>query len=58
MYGKNSNTVHLFKKEDAFIPFMGGRPARETVISKDDILNLIITLNTTSDSLDLVQGML
>lgn len=30
-----------------YIPFLGGRPARETVISKDDVLNLSILLNTT-----------
>jgi hypothetical protein len=29
-----------------YIPFMGGRPDRKTVISMDDIVNLKITLNT------------
>jgi hypothetical protein len=30
-----------------FIPFLGGRPNRETVINMDDIVNLEILLNTT-----------
>ena len=30
-----------------YIPFLGGRPKRTTVISVDDILNLRILLNTT-----------
>jgi len=31
-----------------YIPFMGGRPERSTVISADDTLNLVILLNTTT----------
>jgi hypothetical protein len=31
------------------IPFLGGRPEREDVISDDDIMNLRITLETTND---------
>jgi hypothetical protein len=34
-------------KED-YIPFLGGRPNRETVICKEDVLNLTIALNTSS----------
>jgi len=30
-----------------YIPFMGGRPERATVIRMDDIMNLKINLNTT-----------
>jgi len=30
-----------------YIPFMGGRPERITVIRMDDIVNLKINLNTT-----------
>jgi hypothetical protein len=30
-----------------YIPFMGGRPERITVIRLDDIVNLKINLNTT-----------
>ncbi len=30
-----------------FIPFLGGRPKRETIIGKDEITNLKIELNTT-----------
>ncbi|MCU0609607.1 MAG: hypothetical protein MUF22_07565 [Chitinispirillaceae bacterium] len=29
-----------------YIPFLGGRPKRETVISSDDVINLTIRLNT------------
>jgi len=30
-----------------YIPFLGGRPERQTVIRPDDIVNLKIILNTT-----------
>ncbi|MGA2507662.1 MAG: hypothetical protein ABSF80_09320 [Chitinispirillaceae bacterium] len=30
-----------------YIPFLGGRPARITIISLDDIVNLKINLNTS-----------
>ena len=39
----------VLKKD--FIPFKGGRPARNTVIGKEDVLNLSIALNTAK-SLD------
>jgi hypothetical protein len=29
-----------------YIPFLGGRPERETVICYDDVMNLAIQLNT------------
>jgi len=29
-----------------FIPFLGGRPARDTVINDEDVMNLRITLGT------------
>jgi hypothetical protein len=29
-----------------YIPFLSGRPDRETVIGKDDLMNLAIVLNT------------
>jgi len=28
-----------------FIPFMQGRPIRDTIIQKDEIINLVIELN-------------
>jgi hypothetical protein len=31
-----------------YIPFLSGRPNRETVIGKDDMMNLAIVLNTTN----------
>jgi hypothetical protein len=33
--------------KEGYIPFLGGRPEREYVIGKDDIMNLKIILNTT-----------
>ena len=30
-----------------YIPFLSGRPERETVIGKEDLMNLEIVLNTT-----------
>jgi hypothetical protein len=32
--------------KDDYIPFLGGRPSRESTISEDEVINLIITLNT------------
>jgi hypothetical protein len=44
----DKRTVKLEKiLSDGFIPFLGGRPDRDTVIGKDDILNLVIALNET-----------
>lgn len=37
--------------KEGFIPFLGGRPKRLTIISRDDITNISIALNTT-DSVD------
>ncbi|MCX7727589.1 MAG: hypothetical protein N2053_12160 [Chitinispirillaceae bacterium] len=31
-----------------YIPFLGGRPKRNTLITKDEILDLKILLNTTN----------
>ena len=31
-----------------YIPFLGGRPQRTTVINSDDCINLTILLNTTA----------
>jgi hypothetical protein len=36
---------NVLKKD--FIPFKGGRPEREKVIGKEDVLNLAIALNTS-----------
>ncbi len=30
------------------IPFLGGRPQRESIIGNDDIMNLLIACNTCS----------
>jgi hypothetical protein len=42
---KRSIKLEDVLKKD-YIPFLGGRPKRETIINKDDIMNLEITLNT------------
>jgi len=34
--------------KDGYIPFLGGRPERETIICEDDIMNLRINLNITN----------
>jgi hypothetical protein len=41
--------IHLEKvmKPD-YIPFLGGRPERVTVIGEDDVVDLKINLNTTA----------
>ncbi|MBN1307158.1 MAG: hypothetical protein JXA18_04525 [Chitinispirillaceae bacterium] len=44
------------KKAD-YIPFLGGRPKRTTVIKKDDCINLKIYLNTTNGVDDLLKKM-
>jgi hypothetical protein len=31
-----------------YIPFLGGRPKREAVIGKEDIINVVIELNTSA----------
>lgn len=33
-------------KRRSIIPFMKGRPKRDTIIQNDDILNLVILLNS------------
>jgi hypothetical protein len=40
---RNIRLDHILDKD--FIPFLGGRPKRDKVISYDDILNLKIELN-------------
>jgi hypothetical protein len=37
--------------KNGYIPFLGGRPKRETIIGPDDIVNLRIALNT-NDSVE------
>ncbi len=44
---KRSIKLENVLKSD-YIPFLGGRPIRDKVIGKDDILNLRIILNTLS----------
>ncbi|MBN2035601.1 MAG: hypothetical protein JW768_02550 [Chitinispirillaceae bacterium] len=40
-----------------YIPFLGGRPERKTVISMDDVVNLKISLNTTRTIDELLKKM-
>ncbi len=50
MENKNVVDKRSVKLEDVmrpdYIPFLGGRPKREAIISKDEITNLSIMLNT------------
>jgi hypothetical protein len=39
-----------------YIPFLGGRPERETIIMPDDIVNLKIILNTTDSVEELINN--
>jgi hypothetical protein len=39
-----------------YIPFLSGRPKRETVIGQDDLMNLEIVLNTTSTVDEFING--
>jgi hypothetical protein len=43
---KRSIKLEDVMKKD-YIPFLGGRPERQTIIGKDEIMNLEITLNTS-----------
>ncbi|MBN1576915.1 MAG: hypothetical protein JW913_10200 [Chitinispirillaceae bacterium] len=38
-----------------YIPFLGGRPQRTTIINHDDCINLTILLNTTTTVDDLLK---
>jgi hypothetical protein len=38
-----------------YIPFLSGRPERETIINEDDLMNLEIMMNTTNSVEDFVQ---
>ena len=40
-----------------YIPFLSGRPERETVIGKEDLMNLEIVLNTTNTVEELLGGL-
>jgi len=45
----DKRAVHLEKiTQPDYIPFLGGRPKRQTVINHDDLLNMRILLNTAS----------
>ena len=52
MENKNVVDKRAVKLEDVlkadYIPFLGGRPNRQTVIGKEDVMNLAIVLNTTA----------
>lgn len=37
-----------------YIPFLGGRPVREAIISHDEVVNLTIQLNTIKSVDDLI----
>jgi hypothetical protein len=39
-----------------YIPFLSGRPNRETIIGKDDLMNMAIALNTTDSVEEFVKN--
>jgi hypothetical protein len=40
-----------------YIPFLSGRPNRETVIGKDDLMNVAIMLNTTNTVEEVIKSL-
>jgi hypothetical protein len=58
---KNVIDKRSIKLEDVmkpdYIPFLSGRPERETVIGKDDLMNLEIVLNTVNTVEDMIHGL-
>jgi hypothetical protein len=61
MENKNIIDKRQIRLEDVmkpdYIPFMGGRPERGTVIRTDDIVNLKINLNTTDSVEEFIKKM-
>ena len=39
-----------------YIPFLGGRPDRERIIGSDDVVDLVIALNTVRSVEELLDG--
>ena len=56
---KNVIDRRSIKLEDVlkpdYIPFLSGRPTRETIIGKDDLMNLEIMLHTTNTVEDFIK---
>lgn len=46
VYDKQNVRLEEVARED-YIPFLSGRPFRELIINEDDIMNLIIAMNTS-----------
>ncbi len=55
VYDKRKVRLEEFTR-DGYIPLFGGRPDRETVISGDDITNLMIALNTSASMAEFVSA--
>jgi hypothetical protein len=51
---KRSVKLESVARED-YIPFMGGKPDRNTVIDTEDVTNLIISLNTSKSLEEFVE---
>jgi len=58
---KNVIDKRSIKLEDIlkpdYIPFLSGRPERETVIGNDDLMNLEIVLNTVNTVDDVINSL-
>lgn len=52
-YREHLEQHKTYLKKINMIPFLGGRPERETDINNDDILNLKIALETSKDITEL-----
>lgn len=53
---KRSIKLEDIMKPD-YIPFLSGRPERQTVIGKDDFMNLEILLHTTNSAEELIHNL-
>jgi len=53
---KRSIKLEDILKHD-YIPFLSGRPERETVIGNDDLMNLEIVLNTVNTVDDVINSL-
>ena len=42
---------------DEYIPYLGGRPERGTIIGKHDVIDLKIALNITADVNEFVESL-
>lgn len=47
---ENEENLEFIKKSEVYYPLFTGRPERDEVVTEDEILNLVIALNTCSSA--------